>query len=1098
MSSHRVNRTWDGVWSAQLGGSRRGRSAAAGRIRSRPTFRWPLNGCMTLALSLWLTTHASAQSTAFSRGDANTDGEYDLSDPVATLVGLFEGLAILSCDDAADANDDGFVDISDATFSLNFLFLGGVAPPAPGTTCGIDLTADDLGCERYDHCERLPPSGQSEFETPVQGSLSVARDFLGGPEVLAEPAAPVDDGNTPAADATAERSIEEADLYRIVDGRLFVLNRYRGLQIIDLEDLDAPAIIGSAPIFGYPQEMYVRDNTAYILVSDFYNFWLESDALIARGRYGSQVRVVDIADPTDPRVVGNIELAGNLSDSRMVGEVLYLVSQEFSWHYYDAFSAVPRDVTQILSLRVGDPEDVETVDREEFPRSGYDHHIQVTQNAIYLASSGWEREISQYRTALRYIDISDPEGEIDVRGEAKTPGLVQDRWSIDEFDGVLRVASGQTWGNGDIHLSTFSVEDPDHILPLGKTTLKIDERLTAARFQGNRGYLVSFRGIDPLFVFDLSDPTRPTLLGELEMSGWLDFMIPMGDRILALGRDTFVDDNNRNGLSLAVSLIDVASASKPSLLSRVILDGRWGFVPADRDDFAKVFRAVPEQGLVLFPFQAWSEDYRLRTGVQLIDFDDQTLTERGVIEDAGYVERGIPYEENTVLTISDQVYQAVDVSDRDAPERRGALELARNVQEFSILNDEYALQFSGDWNLGDTKLSVTSLEDPNSTNPASQFPIAAPQGRMFTNGSLAYVAGGYDVFEKGDVLDEEGGVAGRETRVQVIDFSNPLAPRERGSVAIEGSVTLGYRDWYWGFGDEVIQVNGSTLAIHRFQYGACLACDVLVRGFPIAPRQEIILVDLADPDNPRVGKTIKIEGAEWAWGLRASGTTLYLSSYTTLARKDAWVARYLLHRVDVSDPLNPVEHPPINIPGMFVDADPSGTVIYTQETRWEAEDRRNRTYVYALEIFEDEESSKAFLRSRVELEGFVNSVQIQDGVAVATTSESGLVVIGAQDVWRQTNRLVTIDLSDPDALRVAGSAEIPFSYGYLQNVDEGRAFVGSGAGVFVYDVADIDNPRFEQFFRTQGWVQDVVVHGDRAFLPTGWYGVQVLDLATQD
>ena len=1075
-----------------------GRSLARGPLLQREIgARRPLLSAARFLLPavglLLLPAASSAQSQTFVRGDANTDAEHDLSDAVATLVGLFEQVAVLSCDDAADVNDDGVLDISDASFSLNFLFLGGGAPPAPGTSCGIDPTPDDLDCARYDHCQRLPPSGQSEFETPLQGS-PFARNVLDGPggfpEAAFEPTV-AEDGNTDSGGAAPERSIEEADLYRIVDGRLFILNRYRGLQILDISDLDSPEIIGTAPIFGYPQEMYVRDNTAYILVSDFYSFWLEADALVARGRYGSQVRVVDIADPTAPRVVGNVDLAGNLTDSRMVGEVLYLVSQEFSWYYRDALSSAPRDVTQILSLRVGDPEDVEPVDRQEFPRNGYDHHIQVTPETIYLASSGWEQESSEYRTTLRYIDISDPNGQIDIRGQARTPGIVQDRWSIDELDGVLRVASGQTWGNGDIHLSTFSVEDPDRIAPLGKATLKIEERLTAARFQGARGYLVSFRGIDPLFVFDLSDPTRPTLLGELEMSGWLDFMIPMGDRILALGRDTFVDENNRNGLSLAVSLIDVGDGRKPSLLSRVILDGRWGFVPADRDDFAKVFRAVPEQGLVLFPFQAWTEDYRLRSGVQLIDFDDQSLTERGVIEDAGYVERGIPYQENTVLTISDQVYQAVDVSDRDSPERRGALELARNVQEFAILDDEYGLQFSGDWNLGDTKISVTTLDDPNSPNPVGEFPIAAPQGRMFTNGSLVYVAGVYDV------LDEEGGVAGRETRVQVVDYSDPLTPQARGSVVIPGSITLGYRGWYWGFGDEVIQVNGSTLAIHRYSYAPCLACDVLVRGFPVSPNQEIILVDLSDPDRPQVGATVEIDDAEWAWGLRASGSTLYLSSYASEFRADAWVARYFLHRVDVSDPQSPVEHPAINIPGMFVDADPSGTIIYTQETRWEAKGRRNRTFLYALEIFEDEESSKAFLRSRVEIEGYVNSVQLDGTVAYATTSESGFVVIDAQEQWRQTNRLITIDLSDPDELHIAGSTAIPFSYAYLQSVGEGRAFIGSGAGVFVYDVADIDRPRFGQFFRTQGWVQDVIAHGDRAFLPTGWYGVQVLNLTEE-
>ena len=58
------------------------------------------------------------------------------------------------CDDAADANDTGEVDLSDPIFGLNFLFLGGPEPPAPGTrVCGPDPTPDPLGCAvESTHC----------------------------------------------------------------------------------------------------------------------------------------------------------------------------------------------------------------------------------------------------------------------------------------------------------------------------------------------------------------------------------------------------------------------------------------------------------------------------------------------------------------------------------------------------------------------------------------------------------------------------------------------------------------------------------------------------------------------------------------------------------------------------------------------------------------------------------------------------------------------------------------------------------------------------------------------------------------------------------
>jgi hypothetical protein len=87
---------------------------------------------------------------AFRRGDTNGDGREDLSDAVRTLIVLFIDPAVrLACEDAADANDDGRINIADPSFALNYLFLGGPEPPAPGSaSCGVDPTADALtACE---------------------------------------------------------------------------------------------------------------------------------------------------------------------------------------------------------------------------------------------------------------------------------------------------------------------------------------------------------------------------------------------------------------------------------------------------------------------------------------------------------------------------------------------------------------------------------------------------------------------------------------------------------------------------------------------------------------------------------------------------------------------------------------------------------------------------------------------------------------------------------------------------------------------------------------------------------------------------------------
>jgi hypothetical protein len=88
------------------------------------------------------------------RGDANADGEVDISDGARILNTLFLGDAPFACLDAADSNDSGVVDMSDAVRIFEYLFLGGTAPPPPGPVdCGPDATDDDaIDCASYPLC----------------------------------------------------------------------------------------------------------------------------------------------------------------------------------------------------------------------------------------------------------------------------------------------------------------------------------------------------------------------------------------------------------------------------------------------------------------------------------------------------------------------------------------------------------------------------------------------------------------------------------------------------------------------------------------------------------------------------------------------------------------------------------------------------------------------------------------------------------------------------------------------------------------------------------------------------------------------------------
>jgi hypothetical protein len=112
-------------------------------------------GDETMGSLRWLLTAFEPTRKPFRRGDANTDGRVDISDPIATLRVLFLGEGYLPCEDAADSNDDGRLDISDAIFTLAALFTGGPEIPGPGAdACGLDPTPDGIHCASFPPCFR--------------------------------------------------------------------------------------------------------------------------------------------------------------------------------------------------------------------------------------------------------------------------------------------------------------------------------------------------------------------------------------------------------------------------------------------------------------------------------------------------------------------------------------------------------------------------------------------------------------------------------------------------------------------------------------------------------------------------------------------------------------------------------------------------------------------------------------------------------------------------------------------------------------------------------------------------------------------------------
>lgn len=100
------------------------------------------------------------------------------------------------------------------------------------------------------------------------------------------------------------------------------------------------------------------------------------------------------------------------------------------------------------------------------------------------------------------------------------------------------------------------------------------EQVYGVRFVGSRGYVVTFQRTDPLYVLDLSNPADPKTVGELEVSGYSDYLFPITETLLlGVGHDA---DARGQVSGVKVALIDLTDATRP----RQVDSRTWGGAPS--------------------------------------------------------------------------------------------------------------------------------------------------------------------------------------------------------------------------------------------------------------------------------------------------------------------------------------------------------------------------------------------------------------------------------------------------------------------------------------------------------------------------------------
>ena len=244
----------------------------------------------------------------------------------------------------------------------------------------------------------------------------------------------------------------------------------------------------------------------------------------------------------------------------------------------------------------------------------------------------WGHDEMMESTNIHTFDISEA-GNTIYAGSGRVDGTILDQFSISEYEGVVRVATttGQ-WGR-------WWMENPEpmenHVITLshaldvdsGKTRLlemgRVDgiaynETIWSARFVEDRAYIVTFENMDPLWTIDLTNPTSPRIMGELEVPGVSTYIHPLSDdAILTIGLGP-ADEETGLGLDWShtrLSLFNVSNFSNP-LLSQVLSispvdepDSGWSWAWSEATWEHKAFQYWEPKGMLAVPLNTYRFDY---------------------------------------------------------------------------------------------------------------------------------------------------------------------------------------------------------------------------------------------------------------------------------------------------------------------------------------------------------------------------------------------------------------------------------------------------------------------------------------------------------
>jgi len=404
--------------------------------------------------------------------------------------------------------------------------------------------------------------------------------------------------------------VDEADIVKTDGEYIYVVSGYR-LFIVKAYPPEEATVLSRMELNGTVVGIFINGDKLVVFV-DASGYPYE----IVR----TYIKVYNVSDREKPVLTRDVSLDGWYFDSRMIGDYAYAVIDQSAIQpssrqnnvtvvlpkirsgnhvkeihaseiYYSDTSDYLYTFTTIVAINVQNDEEEPTY---KTILLGAASNLYVSLDNIYVAIPKWtvsEAGVESESTIIYRAHMDGREIEFEANGEV--PGYVLNQFSMDEHEDYFRIAtttgqwSGEEPSRNNVYILNMSLSIVGMLEDLAP-----GEKIYSARFMGDRCYLVTFRKVDPLFVVDLKDPRNPTVLGQLKITGYSDYMHPYDENhIIGIGKETIAAEEGDFAWyqGVKISLFDVSEVEKPKEIAKYIIGDRGTDSPVLGDHHALLF-----------------------------------------------------------------------------------------------------------------------------------------------------------------------------------------------------------------------------------------------------------------------------------------------------------------------------------------------------------------------------------------------------------------------------------------------------------------------------------------------------------------------------